>query len=121
MESLALHVIGLDWSGGKVSLFLEDWELARVAFHCHVALDMLCQEMHEAWLLGRRCEQSPLSQQAFAFLSPWTDCDGTERVVVRENKRNKREGERQAEVLKEELRVSSLRFVSLLLCVNRPV
>ena len=31
VESLALHVIGLNWSGEKVSLFLEDWELARVA------------------------------------------------------------------------------------------
>ena len=27
--------------GDKVSLFLEDWELARVALSCHVALDML--------------------------------------------------------------------------------
>ena len=27
-ESLAFHVVGIDWSGEKVSLFLEDWELA---------------------------------------------------------------------------------------------
>ena len=26
-----------------------DWELARVALSCHVALDVLCLEMHEAW------------------------------------------------------------------------
>ena len=32
-----------------VSLFVEDWELARVALSCHIALDMLCQEVHEAW------------------------------------------------------------------------
>ena len=31
-----------------VSLFLEDLELARVAFSCHMALDVLCQEMLEA-------------------------------------------------------------------------
>ena len=31
------------------SLFLQDWELAKVALSCHMALDMLCQEMHEAW------------------------------------------------------------------------
>ena len=43
----ALHVIGLH--GGKISLFLQDWELAKVALSCHMALDMLCQEMHEAW------------------------------------------------------------------------
>ena len=45
----ALHVIGLYRPGDKVFLFLKDWELARVALSCHMALDMLCQEMHEAW------------------------------------------------------------------------
>ena len=25
------------------------WELAKVAMSCHMALDFLCQEMHEAW------------------------------------------------------------------------
>ena len=45
----ALHVIGLYGLGDKVSLFLKDWELARVALSCHIALDMLCPEMHEAW------------------------------------------------------------------------
>ena len=39
---------GQDQSGEKISLFLEDWELARVALSCHIALVMLCQEMHEA-------------------------------------------------------------------------
>ena len=33
----------------KISLFLEDWELAKVAMICLMALDMLCQEMYEAW------------------------------------------------------------------------
>ena len=45
----ALHVIGLYRPGDTVSLFLKDWELARVALSCDMALDMLCQEMHEAW------------------------------------------------------------------------
>ena len=49
VESLALNVLGPDQSDDKISLFLEDWELARVAWSCHIALDMLCQEMHEAW------------------------------------------------------------------------
>ena len=31
------------------SLFLKDWELAKVASSCHMVLDMLCQEVHEAW------------------------------------------------------------------------
>ena len=45
----ALHVIGLHGPGGKISLFLKDWELAKVALSCHMALDMMCQEMNEAW------------------------------------------------------------------------
>ena len=40
VESPALNGMGQD----HVSLFLEDWELARVAF-CHIALVMLCQGM----------------------------------------------------------------------------
>ena len=49
VESLALNVMGQDQSGEKISLFLEDGELARVALSCHIALNMLCQEMHQAW------------------------------------------------------------------------
>ena len=49
VESLALNAVGQDQSGEKFTLFLEDWELGRVALSCHIALDMLCQEMHEAW------------------------------------------------------------------------
>ena len=45
----ALHVIGLYGPGDKISFFLKDWELAKVASSCHMALDMLCQEMQEAW------------------------------------------------------------------------
>ena len=43
----ALHIIGLHGSGDKVSLFLKDWEFAGVVVSCYMALDMLCQEMHE--------------------------------------------------------------------------
>ena len=80
VEGLALHVIGLNWSGEKVSLFLEDRELAR-ALSCHVALDMLCQEMHEAWKL-----ESPLSQRAKAFLPQWTGSDRERRGMWCERK-----------------------------------
>ena len=45
----ALHVVGLHGPGDKISLFLQDWELAEVALSCRMALDMLCQGMHEAW------------------------------------------------------------------------
>ena len=45
----ALHVTRLQGSGDKISLFLQDWELTKVALSCHMALEMLCQEMSEAW------------------------------------------------------------------------
>ena len=66
--SLALHVVGQDQS-----LFLEDCELARVALSCHIALDMMCQEMHDALVAGLLLPRGPLSQQA--LLSPWAGCD----------------------------------------------
>ena len=43
----AFFVIGLHGSGDKISLFLQDWEVAKVALSCHTALDMLCQELYE--------------------------------------------------------------------------
>ena len=46
-RNCALHVIKLYGPGDKVSPFLKDWELARVALSYHIALDMMCQEMHE--------------------------------------------------------------------------
>ena len=49
MGNDALHVIGLHGRGDTISLFLQDWEVAKVALSCHMALDMLCQELHEAW------------------------------------------------------------------------
>ena len=76
VESPALHVIGLHWSGEKVSFFLEDWELARVALSCHIALDMFCQEVHEVWLVaGLLLPERPPCRSMEAFLSPWTGCD----------------------------------------------
>ena len=44
-EGMSLGCMGLV---ARFSLFLKDWELARVALSCHMALDMLCQEMHAA-------------------------------------------------------------------------
>ena len=50
----ALHVIGFYGPGDKISLFLQDWELARVALSCLMALDMLCKELN----MPRRCQES---------------------------------------------------------------
>ena len=49
----ALFVIGLHGSGDVIAHFLQDWEVAKVALSCHVALDMLCQELYE--VERRRC------------------------------------------------------------------
>ena len=43
----ALFVIGLHRSGDAIALFLQDWEVAKVGLSCHMALDMLCQELHD--------------------------------------------------------------------------
>ena len=43
----ALFVTGLHRSGGAIALFLQDWEVRKVALSCHVALDVLCQELHD--------------------------------------------------------------------------
>ena len=43
----ALFVIGLQGCGDTIAVFLQDWEVAKVPLSCHIALDMLCQEMHE--------------------------------------------------------------------------
>ena len=40
----ALFVIGLHGSGDAIAHFLQHWE---VALSCHIALYMLCQELHE--------------------------------------------------------------------------
>ena len=47
-ECRAIEVIGQDWSCEVVALFLEDWEVGRVALSCHMAMDLLCQEMRDA-------------------------------------------------------------------------
>ena len=44
----AIEVVGQDWSSEVVALFLEDWELGRVALSCHMTVDLLCQEMRDA-------------------------------------------------------------------------
>ena len=44
-ERRAIQVVGQDWSSEVAVLFLEDWELGRVALSCHMAVDLLRQEM----------------------------------------------------------------------------
>ena len=59
------------------SLFLEEWELAREALSCHMALDLLCQEMKKR---ARKAHCHSVRKP----LSPWKGCDCEERSVLRE-------------------------------------
>ena len=43
----ALFVIGLNGSGDVIAHFLQDWEVAKVALCCHIALNILCQEKQD--------------------------------------------------------------------------
>ena len=55
------EVIGQDWSSEVVALFLEDRELGRVCLSCHMAMDLLCQEMRVACWDGSESLGSPCS------------------------------------------------------------
>ena len=46
--NLAVEVVGQNWSSEVISLFLEDWEVWRVAFSYHLPMDLLCQEKMDA-------------------------------------------------------------------------
>ena len=83
VESLALNAMGQDQSGGNMCLFLEDWELARVALSCHTALGMLCQEMHEGLVAGLLLPRGQLSQQGMPFSHRGRAVTTKERDVVR--------------------------------------
>ena len=43
----ALCGVGLHGFGDVIAHYLQDWEVARVALSCHIASDMLCQELHD--------------------------------------------------------------------------
>ena len=60
-ERGAIEVIGQDLSGDVVALFLADWELGRVASSCHVTMDLLCQEMRDAYWDRSESLGSPVS------------------------------------------------------------
>ena len=122
-ESRAIEVIGQDLSSEVMALFLEDWELERVALSCHMTMDLLCQEMRVAcWdsseSLGSLCSLCTQCQEGFSCgrvrgLDAWeVNCHSVEafshqrwsvtvkeRVVVREDK-EKKKCVRQAEVFK---------------------
>ena len=47
VDNFAIEVAGQNWSSEVISLFLEDWQVARVALSCHLSVDLLCQEMRD--------------------------------------------------------------------------
>ena len=46
VHNLAIEVVGQNWSSEVISLFLDDWEVGRVALSC---LWTLCAKMRDAW------------------------------------------------------------------------
>ena len=46
--NLTIEVVRQNWSSEVISLFLEDWEVGRVALRCHLSMGLLCQEMRDA-------------------------------------------------------------------------
>ena len=73
-ECWAIEVIGQDWSSEVAALFLEDWELGRVALSCHMAMAFLWQEMRDT------CWVSSES------LRPPVHCDHSARKVLLRNR-----------------------------------
>ena len=51
VNNVALHVIGMHGSGDKISLFLQDWEMAKVAFRCRMAVQGNVRSGKETWLV----------------------------------------------------------------------
>ena len=47
--NLSLEVVGQGWSGWLIHFFSKIGSLREVAVSCHLALDFLCQDMHDAW------------------------------------------------------------------------
>ena len=47
-EISLLESVGQNWSSEVISLFLEDWEVGRVALCCLLSMDLLCPEMRDA-------------------------------------------------------------------------
>ena len=66
-------------------------QLGRVALSCHIAVDMLCQEMQEAWQLGCFCQRGLLVTARMPFSHRGPAATTIEREVVREMKEKERE------------------------------
>ena len=63
----ALCVVGLHRSGDAIALFLQDWEVAKVASSCRTALDMLCQGLHD---VERRRGQGDRGEDGLVKVAP---------------------------------------------------
>ena len=61
VDNLAIEVVGQNWSSAVISLFLEDWEVGRVASRCHSSVDLVCQEMRDACMESSDSLDSPCS------------------------------------------------------------
>ena len=88
VDDLAIEVVGQNWTSEVSSLFLEDWEVGRVASSCHLSMDLLCQEMRDVCKVSSEpldyprsfyseCQRSSLVElsRQQSFFSPWSGCD----------------------------------------------
>ena len=78
-----LHVIGLYGPGDKISLFLQDWELAKEALRSH-GPGYALPGNEWALVAGLPLLRDPLQQQEKPFSHRKGAVTKTERVVVRE-------------------------------------
>ena len=91
VDNLAIEVFGQNCSSDVISVFLEDWEVGRVAPSCHLSMDLL-------WVLLAPCVRSAKvvlrlnCDSSKAFLSPWTGCDnkGDAARQMKEKERERR-------------------------------
>ena len=75
VESFALNVIGQKWSGEKVSLFPEDWELAGVALSCPHCPGYVVPGNVRGLVAGLPLPGEPTVTARKALLSLWRGCD----------------------------------------------
>ena len=78
VDNVAIEVVGQHGTREVISLFLEDWEVGRVAISCRLSMDLLCQVVRDMCKGSSESLYSPrslcselveLSQQQCLFLT----------------------------------------------------
>ena len=80
VDNLAIEVVGQHWSSEGACLFLEVWEVGRVALSCHLSMDLVCQEMKDV------CKGS--SESLDSPRSVCSECQGSSLVELSQHQSN---------------------------------